>query len=344
MVNPRPSEKLLSRADLLTPAVIRAAATLCVADHIAAGATTAAAVAERAGARSDVMAALLRRMAELELLTATDSGPEGEPHEQHFALTEAGDPLRSDHPISVRQALRNDGMVGSGALSLLRLDHTVRTGEPAVAADGGNYWERVNGEPEYVDEWAEQSRALDQAQDQALHWDADSIVTAYDWSRVGSVVDAGGHLGVILMALLRKHPHLRGTLVDLKNVSEQAGRRFAASDVADRAEAVVGSFFEPLPRADVYLLSAILADWSDADAVRILANCRSSAGADGRILLAEVAMPTDSAAMELRMRSMMPAPSRSLPELEALGAAAGLRVTWRGPSTAVRTLLEFVPA
>lgn len=340
MTDPQQLEKLLSMVDLLTPAAVRAAATLGVADHIAAGATTSAAIAERARTRPDVTDALLRHLVEIGLLEA--SGGEGD-GERTFSLTPLGEPLRSDHPFSVRPSLRNDSMVGRSGLALLRLDHTVRTGEPALAAEfGRGYWEVVNGESGYVDEWAEQAKAADRVQEGPLHWGADAIVDSYDWSGVRRVVDVGGHLGVILMALLRRHTHLHGTLVDLKNVAEQAGRRFARSDVADRAEAVVGSFFDPLPAgADVYLLSAILADWSDDDAVLILKRCREAAGPDGKVLLAEVAMPSDGPASELRYRSMMPAPSRSVEELEALGAAAGLEVTWRGPATAVRSLLEF---
>lgn len=342
MADPQPYQQLLSLADLLTPSAIRAAATLRVADHLAAGATTAREVAERAQARPDLTEALLRQLARTGLLTETGGTPDGE---RRFALTPLGEPLRSDHPSGAREALRNDSMMGGSALSLLRLDHTVRTGEPALAAEsGGSYWEKVNGDARYAEEWAAQARAVGENAGGPLHWDADNIVTAYDWSGVRRVVDVGGHLGVILMALLRKHPHLHGTLVDLKNVAEQAAARFAHSDVADRATAVVGSFFDPLPQgADVYLISAILADWSDDDAVRILRGCAAAAGSHGRILLAEVAMPTGDPAVELRLRSMMPAPSRSVAELEALAARAGLEVTWRGPATAARTLLELTP-
>ncbi|MET9838852.1 methyltransferase [Streptomyces virginiae] len=333
MAEPQPYEKLMSMADLLTPAAIRATATLCLADHIKAGATTSEALAERAGTQPDVTDSLLRHLADIGILTADDEG-------RHYSLTPIGEPLLSDHPFSLRQVLRNDSMIGRGTQSLLRLDHTVRTGEPT---HGGDYWESVNNDPAYAEEWGEQARAFDAVADQPLSWGAQYIVTEYDWSRARSVVDVGGHLGAILLALLRHHPHLRGTLVDLKNVAEQAGARFARSEVADRAEAVVGSFFDLLPKgADVYLLSAILADWRDDDAVRILGRCRDAAGPEGRILLADVAMPTNGPATELQFRSMMPAPSRSAEELEALCTEAGLKVTWRG-RTGLRTLLELAP-
>ena len=342
MSKPQPRE-LLSMADLLTPATIRAAATLRLADHIADGSTTAAALADRLGADPEVVDPLLRHLCELGLLEPAE-GAQGTDGGTAYALTPLGLPLLSEGPYSVRQALANDSMTGGSSLSLLRLDHTVLTGEPSSGAGGGSYWERVNNGPEYAAEWAEQAEAVDRLQDGPLNFDAGNIVDAYDWSRVRSVVDVGGHLGVILVKLLRAHPHLRGTLVDLKNVAEQAGKRFANSDVADRAEAVVGSFFDPLPEGDVHLLSAVLADWNDEDAVRILRNCRDAAArSGGTVLSAEVTMGRDSAATELRLRSLMPAPFRPAARVEALAAEAGLEVVWRGPSTAVRTLLAFAP-
>jgi predicted transcriptional regulator len=336
MAEPQPYEKLLSMADLLTPAAIRATATLRIADHIQAGATTSSAIAERAGTQPDVTDSLLRHLVDIGLLARDDEGGQG----ARYRLTPLGEPLLTDHPTSVREVLRNDSMIGRGTQSLIHLDHTVRTGEPTH----GGYWEKVNNDPEYVEEWAEQARAADAVQDRPLAWGAQHIITDYDWSGVRTVVDVGGHLGAILMALLRHHPHLRGELLDLKNVADQAAARFARSDVADRASAVVGSFFDPLPEGrDVYLLSAILADWKDEDAVRILERCREAAGSAGHVLLADVAMPANGPAAELQYRSMMPAPSRSVEELEALCGKAGLEVSWRGPATGLRTLLELTP-
>lgn len=330
-----PFQQLLTMTDLLVPAAVRAAATLGIADHIAAGATTADEIARRVGSAPDVTGSLLRYLAEIGILEiGTDGG---------YALTPLGEPLLSGHPQSVRQVLRNDGMIGSITLSLLRLDHTVRTGRPGYAAEfGRDYWETVNNDPHFAAEWREQGEAADQQDARVLGWEAGKIIEEYDWSGVHSFIDVGGHLGSLTMALVRAHPHLHGTLLDLHNVSAEAGRRFARSDVADRVTAVQGSFFDPLPVGkDVYLLSAILADWSDDEAVLILKRCREAAGASGKVLVADIAMPVSGPGAELQLRSMMPAPTRTAEDLERLGAEAGLRVTWRGPASKVRTLLEF---
>jgi predicted transcriptional regulator len=340
MTDLAPFQQLMTMTDLLTPAAVRAAATLGIADHVAAGATTADEIARRAGTKYDVTDSLLRYLAEIGLFLRDEAGT--------YALTPLAEPLLSDNPRSVRALLRNDNMTGSSTLALLRLDHTVRTGEPGYAAAFGRpFWETVNNDTEFVAEWQEHAALADREHVAGgrLGWDAGAIVTEYDWSGARSFVDVGGHLGVLTLALVRAHAHLHGTLLDLHNAAAEAGRRFARSEVADRLQAVEGSFFEPLPEGrDVYVLSAILADWTDDDAILILKRCREAAADHGRVLVADIAMPINGPGAELQMRSMMPAPARSAEQIEQLAAAAGLRLTWRGPGTAVRTLLEFTAA
>lgn len=324
-----PHRKLLDLADLLRPSAIRAAATLGIADHVAAGVTDVADLAVRTGTRPDMLAVLLRYLVELGLLENETGG---------YRLTELGSALRSDDPGGVRNFLSSEGLYGSHDLSLVHLVHTLRTGEPTFTASSGRtYWESVNDDPRY-------SAAFDAQGDSPPAWDMDLVVDGYDWSGVRTVVDVGGHDGTLLLELLRRHPHLHGTLVDLRNVAERAGRRFAAAGLDDRGTALVGSFFETLPAGhDVYLLSAILADWTDEQAVAILRRCGEAAGPTGVVRLAEVTVPTESAAKELYVHAMMPAHGRGVDELTKLADAAGLDTTWVGPTTPLRSLLEFAP-
>ncbi|HEX5540795.1 MAG TPA: methyltransferase [Micromonospora sp.] len=329
-----PHQRLHEMADLLAPSVVRAAAALRLADHIAAGVTRAEDLAARTDTVPELLDMLLRHLVALEILERT---PDGE-----HKLTPLGEAMRDDDPMGLRQAISTDGLFGHSELALVNILHTVRTGEPCHAAVFGvGFWESVNTEPEFVE-------PLEQNARNPLAWNAELILDSYDWSKVRSVTDVGGHSGTLLIELLRRHPHLHGVLLDLKNVAEIGDRRIAEAGLADRAQAVVGSFFDPLPTGtDVYLLSAILADWSDEQAVAILRRCGEAAGPDGRVLLAEVNLPVinagsvESARMELYLRAMMPKPVRTVDELKKLGAAAGLRVTWEGPVTPVRSILEF---
>lgn len=94
------------------------------------------------------------------------------------------------------------------------------------------------------------------------------------------------------------------------------------------------------------MLSAILGDWGDEQAVAILRRCAEAAGAAGKVLLADVNLDVimrgeQAARMELWLRAMMPTPVRTVEDLKELGHAAGLRVSWEGPVTPVRSLIEF---
>jgi hypothetical protein len=51
----------------------------------------------------------------------------------------------------------------------------------------------------------------------------------------------------MLAELLRAHPHLRGTLVEVPATVARAAATFEAAGVADRVEVAGQSFFDPLP-------------------------------------------------------------------------------------------------
>ncbi|MBZ4320393.1 methyltransferase [Streptomyces sp. SCA2-4] len=326
-------EHLTDLADLLRPSAVRAAATLGVADHIAAGTHDTPSLARLCGARPDVLDALLRYLVSLGLLDRDGDG--------RYALREAARPLLDDHPFTLREALRLDGVAGRSDMALVDLVHTVRTGEPAhVGLFGRGYWDSLNEDPRHVE-------AIERAASGQLAFDAEIIFDGYDWASVRSVADIGGNSGTILTGLLNRHPHLHGTLVDLRSVAGVAARNIADSGLADRCEVAPGSFFDPLPAGrDVYLLSAILGDWDDDQAVAILRRCAEAAGSTGRILLADVNLDVvmrgeEAARTELWLRAMMPTPVRTVADLKRLGDAAGLRVSWEGPATPVRSLIEF---
>ena len=73
-------------------------------------------------------------------------------------------------------------------------------------------------------------------------------------------MDVGGSQGVLLAAILRANPSMRGVLFDLPVMVEGAAELFAAAHgVADRATVVGGDFFESIPTGDAHILH----DWDD---------------------------------------------------------------------------------
>ena len=326
--------QLWAMADLFTPMALRVAATLRLADHVAAGADSVAALAERTGSDADALGRLVDHLVTIGVLQR--GGLDA------LSLTDLGDQLREGHPGDGRAWLDIEGAVGRGDLSALRLLDTVRTGRPAYPLTyGRGYWEDLAAQPALA-------QSFDALMGSRLRFEAPEVAAAYDWGALGHVIDVGGGNGTLLAAILTTHPGLRGMLVELPGPAEAAGPTLADAGVGDRCEIVAGSFFEPLPAGgDAYVLSGVLHDWDEVHAVRILRRCAEAAGTTGRVLVIEEGVVDDSAAsglhteMNLRMLAYTGGRERTLGELEQLAADAGLRVGAVHRVTRYRSVVEL---
>ncbi|MEV4704983.1 methyltransferase [Actinoplanes sp. NPDC049316] len=298
-------------ADLMTPMAIRVAATLRLADHIAAGTRTVEALAPATHADPDALTRLMNHLVTAGVLARTEHGA--------FVLTDLGEQLRDDHPDGARAWLDLEGAIGRADLCFGQLLHTVRTGEAAYPRQFGRpYWEDLAADPVLA-------ASFDALMGSRLV-DGDVVAAAYPWGDLGHVVDVGGGNGTLLIALLRAHPGLRGTVVDLAGPVARAREAFAGLD--GRAEARVGSFFEPLPGgAGGYLLSGVLHDWDDEAASTILTRCAEAAGADGRVIVIEDGDggPPDTEG-DLRMLCYVRGRNRTPGQIGVLARAAGLEL------------------
>jgi O-methyltransferase len=303
-------------ADLITPMAVRVAATLRIADHVAAGRRTAAELAETANADADALDRMLRHLVHVGVFLYDESG--------RYALTAIGEALRDDHPSGVRARLDIEGALGRADLSFVELLHSVRTGEPAFPARYGRaFWDDVGSNPG-------RSASFDAIMSADVGEWARAILPAYDWGSLGHVVDIGGGDGTLLIAMLSEHPALLGTVVELPGPAEAARAALAAAGLADRAGVVAGSFFDPLPMGGGgYLLCSVIHNWDDEAARNILRRCAEAAGAHGRVFVVEKigsdgeAPPTQ---MDLRVLAYMGGRERGLAEISALAADAGLTV------------------
>jgi hypothetical protein len=327
---------LRAMADLATPMAIRVAATLRVADHVHAGRRTAAALAEATAAHPDALDRLMRHLVTIGLFTRDADGA--------YTATELGDQLRADHPGGRAKWLDINGAVGRGDLSFVDLEYSVRTGRPAYPLrHGTGFWDDLAADPAL-------SASFDAVMDHHISLDNQAIPDAYPWADLHHVVDVGGGNGALLSVLLDKHPGLRGTLVDLPGPAANARRTFADRGLAFRAQAVAGSFFDPLPTgADAYLLSTILHDWDDAAAVAILRRCAEAVGKPGVVLVVEAVgaggEATDTT-MDLRMLTYYAGKERGVSELHALAAEAGLAPggVYEVGRGSYMSIVELVPA
>ena len=199
---------------------------------------------------------------------------------------------------SMLLALDLDSFGGRMAHAWGTLLSAVRSGKTAYhEAFGRNFWDDMDANPEIGAKFD----ALIGPQGHGTP-DPEILVDPSDWAEVRSVVDVGGGTGSLLVEILRAHPHVRGTLVDLPRAAAQARSAFEAAGVADRATVVGQSFFDPLPSgADVYVVKNVLADWPDAEAAAILRRCSEAARPNGRVVVFTGAGPGDEADPELLM-------------------------------------------
>jgi 2,7-dihydroxy-5-methyl-1-naphthoate 7-O-methyltransferase len=322
---------LWAAADLVTPMAIRVAATLRVADHIAAGRETARELAAAVGADSDALGRVLGHLVTAGVLVRTEAGG--------FGLTALGEHLRDDDPDGVRAWLDLEGAIGRADLCFVELLHTVRTGEPAFPRRFGRaYWDDLSADPALA-------ASFDALMGARLVADAPEVAAAYPWGALGRVVDVGGGDATLLLALLRAHPDLRGTVVDLAGPVARAEHAIAAAGLGNRADAQVGSFFDPLPAgAGGYVLSGVLHDWDDEPARRILQRCADAAGETGRVLVVDhVGGGLPDTEGDLRMLCYVRGRERDLDRLGALAASAGLALGSTTPAGS-RSVVEFRPA
>ena len=154
--------------------------------------------------------------------------------------------------------------------------------------------------------------------------------TSYDLAGLRELVDVGGGSGILLEAVLRATPGLRGVLVDRPEVAELAERRLEAAGLKDRCRCVTGDFFVAVPPgADAYLLSRVIHDWDDADAGRVLATCRAAMSDGASLLLVEAIVPErardspEAIRMDLHMLMLLRARERTEAQFRDLLAGAG---------------------
>lgn len=314
---------------------IHVAAVLGIADLLADGPRASDDLASRTDTDSDALYRLLRALAAV--------GVFREEAGKRFALAPMGACLKSDAPVPVAPwaALIGRPNYWSAWGSLL---HSIRTGENAFRhVHGAGVWEYRSRHPE-------EGRAFDAAMSGLSRQVGDIVAAAYDFGSFKRLVDVGGGRGAILAAILRRHPTLRGILFDRRQVVAGAAEVLGEAGVADRCEVESGDFFESVPEGgDAYLLKAIVHDWDDAEAARILRSCRAAIPDAGKLLLVEqvLAPPNEGLTGKLSDLNMLVMPSgreRSADEFREILDRAGFRMTSVIATASPLSIVESVPA
>jgi len=306
---------------------IHVAATLGIADLLGDGPRDSETLAAQTAAHAPSLHRVLRALASVGVLHEDDDG--------RFALTAIGACLRSDAPEPVGGWAAYVGSPSHWRAwgSLL---HGVRTGESAFrAVHGTDVWD-------YRAQHPQESAIFDGAMTAIMLRANRHVLAAYDFGRFAKVVDVGGGRGAFLGAVLDANSGMRGVLFDQPHVVEGAV-------VGERCEVVAGSFFDAVPEgADAYLLKAVLHDWEDEDAVRILRRCRAAIPDHGAVLVVErdLGSANENADAKLSDLNMMVGPGgreRTRDAFAALFTAGGFALVSATPTAIDLTVFEGRP-
>jgi hypothetical protein len=320
--------RLLELVDYTVPIAVRAISDLGIADLLAGGDRSVADLARVTGTHAPTLYRVLRALAGRGVFAEVAPGV--------FGLTPLAAALGSDHPMSLRDTYT---LLDSDVRAWARVPVTLRTGGPAFdLAHGRGYWD-------YLADHPDESRRVDRWMRSVNRLHLRTVVAAYPWRELSTVVDLGGGDGSFLAGLLARHPGLRGVLLDRPYVVAAAGAVLGAAGVADRCEVVGGSFFDPLPAgADAYLLKTVLPGFDDADAARILTRAWEAMRPDSRLVLLEAILPPGDAfdvakLFDVHTLVLTGGAHRNRDELERLLACCGLRLHRTIP-TATLTVVE----
>ncbi|AGL16636.1 methyltransferase [Actinoplanes sp. N902-109] len=278
---PEPDRSLIQALTQLEPhywasgLVIRGMAQAGIADSLADGPRTAAAIAEACSLHAATAARFLRACETVGMIERIGDG---------YCLTQAGQLLRSDIP-SLRGfviSVNDPGMTRPWE----RLAEALTTGK-SPARDtlaGRDFWEHLEATPAEAAAYAECMVPTSRLA-------GETVVAALPTHRFSRVVDVGGSPGSLIGKVLAAAPDARGVVLDLPWALPYCTRELDEHGVADRVELVAGDFFDDVPAGgDLYVLKNILVDWEDADALRILGNCRKAAAPGARLLVIDWAL------------------------------------------------------
>ena len=267
---------------------------------------TPGALAEKCGLSSDGAMRLLRALGELRLV---------ERNAESWGLSARGEFLLADHPLSLADAaLEYSGPLGdlwSSLSEALKAQGDWRA--PDIFGDVARDPARLQGHHRMLRSYARHDYAL--------------IPDALGLQGRERVVDAGGGFGTLGMNILSAYPDAHVTVLDKPEVVEQAR---SSLGLVPGLNWLPGDLFEPWSiRADVVILSRVLHDWDDGDAVKILAQARAALSPGGQLFIIEMLMEeqvVSGALCDLHLLMATGGRERSQKDFERLLADAGFRL------------------
>jgi hypothetical protein len=309
------------------------AAELGIADLLIDGPQTAEELSKRTNTQSSALYRLLRALASVGIFEQDEA--------LRFSSTPLGDLLRSDTQDTQRYLAIMMGVEFHAAWG--ELLYSVRTGEPGFQKRfGGPFFH-------YMTENPERHGIYDAAMTGVHGGETEPMLDAYNFDEFRTVVDVGGGNGLLLAAILNRHPGIQGVLFDLPAIVDRARSTISRTGVSDRIRIQGGDFFSSVPAgADAYVLRHIIHDWEDPEAITILRHCREAMAPEGKILIVEMVVPPGNEPgfgkwLDLMML-LVAGRERTKEEYSHLLSEAGLTMTRVIPTASDASIIESVRA
>ncbi len=331
-----PSAQLVQMASAYwVSCIVHAAAKFDLADRLAGGPKTAAEIAGPLGLHAPALHRLMRSLASLGILTEKDG--------RRFGLTPLGEALKTGAPGSARASI----LTLCGPWFARAMEEL-----PASVTDGQTAFQKLNGMPvfDFLGRNPELASLFSETMVGIHGGEPPAVAAAYDFAKLGTIVDIGGATGNMLATILARHAHLKGILADLPHVVKEAPALLKARGVAERVAIEAHDFFKSVPQGgDAYILSHVIHDWSEEQCLTILGHVRKAMAAEARLLLVEMVLPPGDEPhfgkiLDMVMLALPGGEERTAAEYEALLAKAGFRLTRVVPTDSVVSIVEAVKA
>jgi hypothetical protein len=315
--------------------MLSAVAEIGIADQLADGPLTVEELAKRTETNADALYRVLRALASKGVFT--------EVSRRTFGLTPLADTLRADAARSVRDVFRLQGQPFMRN-AYAALDYTIRTGEPS--------FDYVNGTSlfAYLAERPDMTALFSTAMGNGARQVQQAAVDAYDFGGITRLVDVGGAHGHLIALILDRYPAMRAILFDQPHVVASAGGFLDGTGHRARIDVVGGSYFESVPAGgDGYVLSHVLHQLSDEEALVVLGNITAVLPPDGRLVIIDPILPEGDAPhpgkfMDITMLALTRGKDRTEQELRELLGQVGLRLVETVGMTAPSSIAVAKPA
>ena len=311
--------------------LVYTAAKLDLADQLADGPRTAADLAVAAGTNPRAMHRFMRTLASFGILSMRD--------DDTFALTDLGATLKRNAPGSARATVLTMASPWFWK-SFGEFEYSLQTGKPAMdKVFGMGIFDYLAQHPAEAALFSESMVGIHGAEPPA-------VAAAYDFSRIGTIVDVGGATGNMLGHILARHSQPKGVLFDRPHVVSEAPALLRAHGVADRVTIKEGNFFESVPEGgDAYILSHIIHDWTEAQCLTILGNCRKAMTKGAKLLIVEFVLPEGNTPhfgklVDMVMLNVPGGEERTAKEYQTLLDAAGFTMTRVVPTASDVSVVE----